>query len=160
MRSFSGIYFLLRIIIYSAEAFSRATLDLDPQFIRGFVFSVAALIIALSQPYKRKYINIMDCILLFHIATFFYIILASTISLKDKSSIFLPMMQVMIATPLIFVLLITIYRMTYGIFRKYVSQCSPLSQCSPCLKSVRIKICGSFTSQNLTLPNTTYGTIN
>ena len=160
MRSFSGIYFLLRIIIYFAEAFSRATLDLDPQFIRGFVFSVAALIIALCQPYKRKYMNIMDCILLFHIATSFYIVLASTTSLKDKSSIFLPMFQVMIATPLIFVFLITIYRMTYGIFRKHVSQWSPLSQCSACLKSARIKICGSFTAHNLTLPDTTYGTMN
>jgi hypothetical protein len=60
MRSFSGIYFLLRIIIYSAEAVSRATLDLDPYFAQGFIFSVAALIIALSRPYKRKYMNIMD----------------------------------------------------------------------------------------------------
>jgi hypothetical protein len=90
MRSFSGIYFLLRIIIYSAEAVcgTRATLDLDPQFVRGFVFSVAALTIVLSRPYKRKYMNIMDCILLFHLATLSYII-ASTISLNHKSRIFL-----------------------------------------------------------------------
>ena len=162
MRSLSGIYFLLRIIIYSAEAFSVVTLKLHPNFIQGFIFSVAALIIASSRPYKRKYMNIMDCILLFHMATFCYIIIASTTSLKDKPSIFLPMMQVMIAFPFIFIFLITIYRMTSGIFRKHFSQWSSLSQCSACLKSAKIKICGSFTSQNLTLPKTTvtYGTMN
>ena len=52
MRSLSGIYFLLRIIIYSAEAFSVVTLKLHPNFVQGFIFSVAALIIALSRPYN------------------------------------------------------------------------------------------------------------
>ena len=161
MRSFSGLYFLLRIMVYSAEAFSRATINVDPHFARGFVFSVAALIIALSQPYKRKCMNIMDCILLFHLGTFCYII-ASTTSLNDKPAIFLPMMHVMLAFPFIFFFLLAIYRMTYGIFRKCFSQWSPLvlPQCSACLKSAKVKICGSFTSQNLTLPETTYGTIN
>ena len=160
MRSFSGIYFLLIVIIYLAGAFSIVTLKLDPQFVRGFIFSVAALIIALCRPYKRKYMNIMDCILLFHMATFCYMIASSTTSLNHKPRIYLLVMQVMIAIPLIFVFLVTIYRMTHGIFRKYFSQWSPLSQCSVCLKNAKIKICGSFTSQNLTLPDTTYGTIN
>ena len=88
MRSFSGIYFLLRIIIYSAEAFSRATIKLDSYFVQKFIFSVAALNLASSRPYKRKHMNIMDCILLFHMATFCCIIIASTTSLKDKPSIF------------------------------------------------------------------------
>ena len=159
MRSFSGIYFLLRIIVYSAEAFSRAIIKLDPDFARGFVFSVAALIIALSRPYKRKHMNIMDYILLFHMATFCYMI-ASTTSLSDEPAIFLPMMYVMLAFPFIFIFLLAIYRMTYGVFKKCFSQWSPLPQCSACLKNAKVKICGSFTSQNLTLPETTYGTIN
>ena len=161
MRSFSGIYFLLRIIIYMAETFtgSQAMIDLDPQFARGFFFSVAALIIALSRPYKRKYMNIMDCILLFHMATFCYMI-ASTTGLNHKPSMYLVMMHMMIAFPFIFIFLITIYRITRGIFRKHFSQLSPLSQCSACLKSAKVKFCGSFTSQNLTSPETTYGTIN
>ena len=161
MRSFSGIYFLLRIIVYFAEAFSRATINLDPHFARGFVFSVAALIITFSRPYKRKYMNIMDYILLFHMATFCYI-LASTTNLNDKPAIFLPMVYAMLAFPFMSIFLLAIYRMTYGIFRKCFSQWSPLvlPQCSVFLKSAKVKICGSFTSQNLTLPETTYGTIN
>ena len=161
MRSFSGIYFLLRIMIYSTVAFSRATFNLDPYFARGFVFSIAALIIALSRPYKRKYMNIIDCILLFQLATFCCVI-ASTTSLNGKPAIFLPMMYVMLSFPFIFIFLLAIYRMTYGVLRKCFSQWSPLvlPQCSVCLKNAKVKICGSFTSQNLTLPKTTYGTIN
>ena len=39
MRSFSGIYFLLRIIIYYAEAFSRATIKLDVYILLKELFS-------------------------------------------------------------------------------------------------------------------------
>ena len=161
MRSFSGIYFLLRIIVFFTEAFSRATIKLNPDFARGFVFSVAALIFTLSRPYKRKYMNIMDYILLFHVATFCYI-LASTTGLNDKPAILLPMMYVILAFPFISIFLLAIYRMTYGVFKKCFSQWSPLvlPQCSVCLRNANVKICGSFTSQNLTLPETTYGTIN
>ena len=163
MRNFSGIYFLLRIIIYSVETFTgnRANLNLDPQFARGFVFSVTALIIALCRPYKRKYMNIMDCILLFHMATFCYMI-ASITSLNHKPRIYLILMHVMLAIPFIFIFLITFYRMTCGIFRKRLSQWPPLPQYSACLKSIKVKISGSFTSQNLTLPDSAYmyGTIN
>ena len=155
MRSFSGIYFLLRIMIYSVETFTgtRATLDLDSQFARGFVFSVVALIIALSRPYKRKYMNIMDCILLFHMATFFYMMASST-GLNHKTEIYLLIIHMMFAFPLIFIFLITIYRMTHGIFRKC------FSQCSICLKQASVKFYDSFTSRNLTSSETTYGTIN
>ena len=159
MRSFSGIYFLLRIIVYFADFLSRVTFGLERHFAQGFIFSVAALIIALSQPYKRKYMNIMDCILLFHMATFCYII-TSTISLNDKPAIFLPMMYVMLAFPFIFIFLLAIYRMTYGMFRKCFRQWSTLPQCSACLKNAKVEICSSFTSQNLSSPETTYGTIN
>ena len=142
MRSFSGIYFLLIMIIYLTEALSIKTLKLDRQFVRGFIFSVAALVIALCRPYKRKYMNIMDCILLFHMATFCYMIASSTTSLNHKPRIYLLVMQVMISISSIFVFLVTIYRMTRAIFRKYFSQWSPLSQCSVCLKNAKIKICG------------------
>ena len=132
LRSFSGIYFLLIMIIYLAEAFSIVTLKLDPQFVRGFIFSVAALIIASSRPYKRKYMNIMDCILLFHIATFFYMIASSTTSLNHKPRIYLLVMQVMIAIPLIFIFLVTIYRMTHGIFQKYFTIVTMFSMSEKC----------------------------
>ena len=50
LRNFSGIYFLLRIIIYSAETINMQTLNFNMHFTRGFIFSVTALIVVLCRP--------------------------------------------------------------------------------------------------------------
>ena len=159
MRSFSGIYFLLRIIIYFAEIISRATLKQDKYLTCGFIFSVTALLVALSRPYKKTYMNIVDTLLLSHVATFCYII-ASTSLLNHKSSIFLALMYVMIALPVIITFLLTVSRMTCGTLKKCLQWSSFATVCLTCLKTVRMKLCGSLFSQNLTLPEITYGTIN
>ena len=155
MRSFSGIYFLLRIIIYSAESLCWITLDWDQYFTRGLVFSIAAILIALSRPCKKAYMNIMDCILLFHVATFCYMMTST----NRKPHILLPLMHIMIALPFIIILLLPVYRITRGIFRKSFSHWSPL-QCLSRLKTAITKFYSRITSQSLTLPETTYGTIN
>ena len=159
MRSFSGIYFLLRIIIYLSEHISRATFKQDKYLTCGFVFSVTALLIALSRPYKKTYMNLVDSILLSHMATICYII-ASTSLLNHKSSIFLPLMYVMIASPVIITFLLTVSRMTCGILKNCLQWSSFATVCLTCLKTVRMKLCGSLISQNLTLPEITYGAIN
>ena len=160
MRSFSGIYFLLRIIIYSAEIINMQTLHLGNHFSRGFIFSVAVFTIALSRPYKQTYMNVMDCILLFHMATLCYTI-ASTSSLNHKPHIFLPLMQVVIGLPFIIILLLAVYRlMTRGMFRKHLGNWWSLSRCliATFLKKARRLLYGRITtSQNL---ESTYGTIN
>ena len=153
MRSFSGLYFFLRIIVYSAVILSRKTLNLNHQLTRGFIISAAALLIALSHPYKKTYMNVVDSILLSHIATLCYLI-ASTSTLKDKSQFFLPLMYILIAFPFIIALLVTAYRMAHGIFKQLLSSIK-------CLKMLGTKFCGSFIFQDLKLPETTtYGTIN
>ena len=153
MRSFSGIYFLLRIMIYLAEAISRITLEFDPTLARGFVFSVTALVIALSRPYKKSYMNIMDSILLSHIATLCYIM-----SSNNKPRLFLPVMQIIIFLPFMAFFLLTTNRIANGICKKYF-QCSSL-QYLTCLNIARVKLCGIFKFPNLTKPMTIYGTIN
>ena len=87
MRSFSGIYFLLRIIVYCTVILKYTTLNLDRQLIRGFIFSATALLIVLSWPYKKTYMNVVDCILLSHMASLCYIT-ASTNGLKNKPQFF------------------------------------------------------------------------
>ena len=159
MRGFSGMYFLLRIIVYSIVSLFRIKLGWDHYFTRGFIFSIAALLIALSRPFKKTYMNIIDCILLFHMATFCYLMASTSSSNRKLLSIFLPMMHIMIALPFIMILLLSFYRMIRGIFRKYFSQLSPL-QCLSCLTAAKAKLHSRISSQSLTLPNTTYGTIN
>ena len=159
MRSFSGIYFLLWIVIYFAGIVSKVTLNLDQYLTRAFVFSISALLIALSRPYKKTYMNVVDSILLSHMATFCYII-APASNLNHKPPIFLPLMHVMFAAPFIIIFFLTIYRMTHGLFKKPYRWSSFATECLTCLKTVRMKLYSSFISQNLTLPEITYGTIN
>ena len=157
MRSFSGIYFLLRIIIYSSEALSTITLKLDPHFVQGFVFSAAALLTALGRPCKKTYMNVVDCILLLHMATLCYMI-ASTSSLSHKPPAFLPLVYVMIALPFIIIVLLSVYRVSRGRFGKHINQWSfKLRQCFMCLTRAReMKFYSRITSQR----QATYGTIN
>jgi hypothetical protein len=68
-RSFSGIYFLLRILIYTAAEISMITLKFNQLLVQGFVFSITALLIALSRPYKRTAMTIIDSVLLLHMTT-------------------------------------------------------------------------------------------
>ena len=158
MRSFSGIYFLLRIIVYSTTTLSLITLHVDRELIRGFIFSAIALLIALSRPYKKMYMNVVDSILLSHTASLCYIT-ASTSSLKTKPQFFLPLMYFIFAFPFIILLLVTAYRMVYGIFTQHMSS----MQCFTCLKIPRVKLCKRLFSKshhNLILPETTYRAIN
>ena len=146
MSSFSGIYFLLRIIIYFNETISKRILNFNPHFAQGFIISFSALIFVLSRPYKWAYMNTINCILLFHTATFFHVI-ESTSSLNCRPPIFIPVIHVihfyMHDSPL------AGYRITQGIFRKYFS-CRSSSQCLTSLKKARMKVHGRFVSQKIT----------
>ena len=73
MRSFAGFYFILRylllIIILSLEETST------PQFtIISITFTASAIVIALTRPYKKTYMNIFDTILLSLIGVLFHLL--------------------------------------------------------------------------------------
>ena len=158
MRSFSGTYFLLRMIIYYAVILiSRRIFNLDHQLTRGLVFSAAALLTALSWPYKKTYMNVMDSILLSHVATLCFIIAStSTSALKDEPQLLL-LIHVLIALPFIIFIFLMAFRVTHGIFKQHM----PSIQCLACLKVLRMKRCDNFISQDLkSSATTTYGTIN
>ena len=158
MRSFSGIYFLLRIIVYSTAIFNFTTLNVDRELFRGLIFLAIALLIALSQPYKKTYMNIVDSILLSHTANLCYIT-ASSGTLLNQPQFFLLLMYFISALPFIILLFVTAYRMVYGIFTQYVSS----MQYFTLLKKARVKLCSRFISKshhNLPLPATTYEAIN
>ena len=152
MRSFSGIYFLLRVIIYSAEAMTRATFNFDSPLVQGFILSVTALLIAISRPYKKTYMNITDSILLLHLATLCYII-ESMASSNNRPRLYLQLMQMIISLPFIVFFLWTVCRVVQcGILRH-------LQRLLICLKStVKVKFYGSFIGQTQTVAN--YGAIN
>ena len=149
MRSFSGIYFLLRVLIYLTGEISRITLNFNPPLVQGFVFSITALFIALSQPYRKTWTNIMDSVLLLHMATICYIRESLNDSI-NRPRLFLPLMTLIILLPFLVAFVLTTHRLIRGSGNLQYLPGSLLK----CLK--KANLCNQdLASQNLT----TYGTI-
>lgn len=69
LRSFSVLYFLLRYLPASNKiVHSAKSLHVTNWQYLGFLFSFAALLIACVKPYKNKYMNILDTLLLAYIS--------------------------------------------------------------------------------------------
>ena len=76
MRYFSGIYFFLVIAISIAPQLLFYTLSFDRWLIKGAIFLVTALLIALCQPYKITYMNVCDTLLLSHYSMFCFTLIS------------------------------------------------------------------------------------
>ena len=72
MRSFSGFYFLLRVLAYFTPILSFKIERMNECYSLGTIFLSSALIIALIKPYKKMYMNYLDTILLSNIALMCY----------------------------------------------------------------------------------------
>ena len=109
IRSFSGFYFLLRFAVYLARPIN-SIFHFEIRLVHGFAFSVAALLIELSRPYKETTMNVVDSIFLTHLATFCYIA-----SSKNEGRINVIFFQIVIAFPFIIFSLTIAYRIVRGI---------------------------------------------
>ena len=101
MRCFSGIYYLLCTFLFIVPNLLNQAFRFDFWFIRGTLFLITALVIALCRPYKKMYMNVCDTLLLFHLAII-------CLMLSDpKNKYFVPFMQMLLLFPfavLIFVI--------------------------------------------------------
>ena len=72
MRSFSGLYFLLRIIPFVINLVARQLFKVYHAVYRwyfyGAVFFAAAVIVVLTKPYQKAYMNYLDSLILFDLA--------------------------------------------------------------------------------------------
>ena len=72
MKSFSGLYFLLRIVPFVINLVARQVFKVYHAVYRwysyGTVFFAAALIVALAKPYQNAYMNYLDSLILFDLA--------------------------------------------------------------------------------------------
>ena len=64
MRSFSGLYFFLICLLYLHNAYVPMSLKLFPFTYASFIFIASALLIAFVKPYKQRYMNALDTLLL------------------------------------------------------------------------------------------------
>ena len=108
MRSFSGLYFLLRILIYGG----LNNLGFGKWFTRGALFSITAVVIALCKPYKRLYMNISDALLLSHLALICHILASDTKFIMY----FLPFMQTLLLIPFAVFAVCVLFRIVHGIY--------------------------------------------
>ena len=84
MRSFSGLYFLLRMVIYLTGMLSQKILSPHRSqllatviwFPAGTIFFILALTIALIKPYKAVHMNYLDILLLSNLSLMCYLIAA------------------------------------------------------------------------------------
>ena len=104
MRSFSGLYFLLIIVLFVVVLINRAlSLSFKPWFLQGTIFLFSALLVALCRPYKKTYMNVLDTLSLSHLATLCHLVLSDS-----ESNFIWCFIQILILIPFfIFILLIT-----------------------------------------------------
>ena len=146
MRSFSGFYFLLRILEFAGVIIFRI-LNFEPWFVRGTLFSFTAVVIALCRPYKKMYMNTLDTLLLSHMA-----LMCHVLSSYTKNVFFVPFMQSLILIPFAVFTVFLLIRIIRTVYRSCLMK--SLFQC--CLKAesdVHIQ-------QELNQSVITYGTIN
>ena len=78
MRSFAGLYFILRPLPFFAGAVVSIPIlkisNNDPYFPRSIVFITTSLMIALCRPYNKMYMNVLDSLLLAHLAILCHLI--------------------------------------------------------------------------------------
>ena len=64
MRSFSGLYFILRGIIIASHELQLTKLRENSWFYRTFILCAIALVFSYIKPYKKWYMNLIDTLLL------------------------------------------------------------------------------------------------
>ena len=74
MRSFSGLYFILRGATIASHELSHLQITENTWFICAILFSVVALVISYVKPYKEWYMNLIDTVLLSLLAFFFMLV--------------------------------------------------------------------------------------
>ena len=84
LRSFSGLYFFLRMIVFLVAELSYKWLKVNDNvwlidemwFPTGTVFMITALTIAIIKPYRKNYMNYLDALLLSNLALICFVMTA------------------------------------------------------------------------------------
>ena len=80
MRSFAGLSFVLRVMLFFTNAIGSELKisNNDPYFTRNIAFTVALLLISLCRPYKYMYMNVLDVLLLAHLGRLCHLLTATS----------------------------------------------------------------------------------
>ena len=138
MRSFSGLYFYLRMVVFIVGQASYRLLKgyseniwlfNEVWFPAGTVFLLTALMIAFIRPYQRPYMSYVDALLLSNLALCCFV---------TTSKIFiLPVIKILFAVPMVaFILIVFLRKPCAAInFKKVHSRCCKLLRPSKLMQS-------------------------
>jgi hypothetical protein len=101
MRSFAGLYFVVRIVILVPNALGGwlyISQD-DPFYLRNVILTTAAVLVALCRPYKAAYMNVLDTLFLAHLGLSCHLI--SSYAGFENEANFVIAVEVMFALPFI-----------------------------------------------------------
>ena len=114
MRPFSGIYFFLEIALALAVLSLYDIFYFGFWFFRGTFFLITAVLIALTRPYKKMYMNICDTLLLSYLAIICYMF-----SLNTKRQNFIPLVQFIVIFPFVTLVLVILFKLLHTFFSSY-----------------------------------------
>ena len=101
-RFFAGVYFILRIIVASADTDDT----FSSRYLRHFVILLLfrmALTFTLLQPYKKKKHNFIDTLLFANLASlYFFLLIEVFLTLLSRKSPFLPLASILMVLPLVY----------------------------------------------------------
>ena len=83
MRSFSGVYFFLRFLMFlpaivSSLANAFSNMHIDKQILLGIFLCIISLSMTYIRPYNKVYMNYLDALLLLNIALLYFVLFAKS----------------------------------------------------------------------------------
>ena len=107
MRSFSGLYFFLRMVAFLVMCLSRALgrHHVSQWYSVSILLLITTIAMALAKPYRKAYMNYLDILLLS-----IFTVLCFTASIRSEWHTIQVIARVLLATPLVVVVLFVVLR--------------------------------------------------
>ena len=102
MRSFSGLYYLMITLMSLYSELQIEQLHISEWLYYAFIFLSCALLIIIARPYKQKYMNISDTLLLAYTAVICILLSRNSFVAGDETQIFI----LLLIPPVVFGLVI------------------------------------------------------
>ena len=135
MRSFAGLYLFVRYMMFLSNVIAGVLhiANNDPYFLRGILLIITALLIGLCRPYKETYMNVLDTLLLAHLALMCHL-MSSEASFSVRESLAYTFLA-MLALPMVCFFLYLVVWSLKKVLKTRVLK-SILEKCSLCSRKL------------------------